>query len=173
MVIRAKQLLLGGSALILCAAAGIGLWLCLKPTEEKRIRARFREFSAACAKQPRESAVTALGKAKTISNLFADSSSFVVAGLPWAAGPYARDDLCANAFRARALFGQMNLTFSSLTLEIDAARGRAKATFSAVLKGELNSGGRIREVRELECNLVKPRSTWLFKEFRGRKLINK
>lgn len=173
MVIRTKHLFMAAILLILLISLGIGLRLYLRPTDENQIRKRFSTLSSLAAKTAKEGALPAAGKAKEISELFSEKSTFTVDGLDWMGGPFTRKALSGNIFRARAMFSRLQLSLDDLELDIDPGRGTAKVFFSAVLSGTLKDGRTIREIRELESNLIRTEDGWLFENFMVRRIIKK
>ena len=173
MVIQTRHLVWTALILIVLIALGIGLWLWLRPTDENLIRARFGKLSELVSKNTREGAIPAVTRAKEAASLFTEKSSFAVDGLDWMAGPFTREKLSANMFRSRSMFDKITLSLDDLELEIDPEKGSAKIFLTAVLSGTLKDGRAVREVRELECNMVKTDEGWLFDSFRVRQIIKK
>lgn len=173
MVIQTRHLLWTVLILIVLAALGVGLWLWLRPTDENLIRARFGKLSELVSKNTREGAIPAVTRAKEAASLFTEKSSFAVDGLDWMAGPFTREKLSANMFRSRSMFDKIGLSLDDLELDIDPEKGTAKVFFTAVLSGTLKDGRAVREVRELECNMLKTDEGWLFDSFKVRQIIKK
>lgn len=170
MVIRGTHLLLVAGILILLGGAAFGAWYYLRPTEENRIRAHFREFSRLASKKSDEGLVSAAGTARAVSKLFTDSTTIEVVGLSWD-GPLTREKIAANVLRARALFKTVDLSFDDF--EIEVVGNTARVFYSAVLSGDFRDGKPIREVRDLETGLKKDGSGWLFDSFKVREIIKK
>ena len=173
MVIKGKHLVWSAVIIVLLTAAGIGLWLYLRPTDEKMIRTRFGKLTSLASKTTREGALPAAARAKETAALFTDRSRFSVDGLDWMSGPFTRSALSGNIFRSRAMFDKLSLSMDDLELDIDSAGGKAKVYLSAVLSGTLKDGKTVREVRELECDLLKTDDGWLFDSFKIRRIIKK
>ena len=173
MVIKAKHFLSVLILLILVAGGGFLLYLHLRPTDENRIRSLCNTFTGEISKSGKEGAIPAAAKAKKISALFTEQSSFSIDGLPWASAPRSREKLSGDIFRSRAMFKRILLTFEDLSIRIGEEKNRAEITLLAVLSGTLHPDKEIREVRELEGTLVKREGQWLFESFRVRKLIRK
>lgn len=173
MVIPIRRLFWIGGILLLLTLLGIGLWLYLRPSEEKQIRERFNRLSALAFKNGKEGAIPAIRRAGDAASLFSDQSTFQVDGLEWMAGPFTREALSSNIFRSRAMFTQIKLSFDDLELEIDPENKTAKVFLSAVLSGKLKDGRTIREIRELESLLKKTEEGWLFEKFKIREIIKK
>lgn len=173
MVITGKQICWTAAALAVLCLLGVGLWWFLKPTEEKLIRRQFAAFTELVQKKGKEGALPAIGKAKDLSALFAEQSTFSIDGLDWIAGPYSREALSSNIFRSRALFDRLKLSFDDLEIEVNADSKTAVVFMSAVLDGTLKDGRGVHEIRELESNLRKDGSQWRFEKFRIREIIQK
>ena len=173
MVIRKKQLFAAGLILLLAVAAGIFLWYRLRPTDENRIRARFAKLTGLVAKNGKEGAIPAAGKAKEAAGLFSDKCTFSVNGLDWMSGPFSRKNLSGQIFRSRAMFNSLALSLDLLELDIDPDKGTARVFLTATLTGTLRDGKTVREVRELESKLTRTDDGWLFENFKIRELIKK
>ena len=173
MVIRAKHIIWCAVVIVLLAAGGTGLWLYLRPTDENLIRTRFVRLTSLASKSTKEGALPAAARAKEIASLFSGKSTFSVDGLEWMAGPFNHEALSGNIFRSRAMFDKLSLSLDDLELDIDSPHKKAKVYLSAVLSGTLKDGKTIREVRELECNLLKTDNGWVFDSFKVRRLIKK
>ena len=173
MVIRSRHLLLTAGLLVLIILSGIGSYLYLRPADEKMIRTQFAKLTGLAAKNGKEGAIPAAGKARAIASLFSERTTFSVNAPDWMAGPFSRKDLSANIFRSRAMFTTLKLSLDDLELEIDSAKGTAKVFLSASLTGTLKDGKTIREVRELEGTLSKTGEGWLFENFKVREIIKK
>ncbi len=173
MVIRAKHIIWFAVVIVLLAAGGIGLWLYLRPTDENLIRNQFSRLAALASKNTKEGALPAAVRAKEMASLFSGRSTFAVDGLDWMAGPFNHEALSGNIFRSRAMFDKLTLSLDDLEPEIDAPNRKAKVNLSAVLSGTLKDGKTIREVRELECNLLKTDDGWVFDSFKVRQIIRK
>lgn len=173
MVIKSKHFLLALILLVLLIGGGILLYLHLRPTDENRIRALCSTFTEEISKRTKEGAIPAAAKAKKISALFTEQSSFSIDGLPWASAPRSREKLSGEIFRSRAMFQKITLVFEDLSIRIGEEKNRAEITLSAVLSGTVHPDKEIREVRALEGTLVKMEGRWLFESFRVRKLIRK
>ena len=173
MVIQSRHLLLTAGLLVLIILSGIGFYLYLRPTDEKLIRAQFAKLAELTAKNGKEGAIPAAGKARTMAALFSEKTTFAVDAPNWMAGPFSRKDLSANIFRSRAMFTTLKLSLDDLELNIDPGKGTAQVFLSATLSGTLKDGNSIREVRELESRLTKTEEGWLFESFKVREIIKK
>lgn len=173
MVIRGKHLLIAAIVLLVLAGAGIGLWYHLRPTDENLIRGQFAKFAERVSKTGKEGALPAATRAKEISQLFTEHAVFNIDGLSWMAGPFSRKDLSANAFRARAMLERAKLGFDILEIEIAPDRKTARIFLTASLAGKTKDGRDFREVRELECSMVRDDSGWEFDQFKIREIIRK
>ena len=173
MVIRAKHIVWCAVVIVLLAAGGIGLWLYLRPTDENLIRNQFSRLAALASKNTKEGALPAAARAKEMASLFSGRSTFAVDGLDWMAGPFNHEALSGNIFRSRAMFSKLTLSLDDLEPEIDVPNRKAKVNLSAVLSGTLKDGKSIREVRELECNMLKTDDGWVFDSFKVRQIIRK
>jgi len=173
MVIRAKHIVWCTVVIVLLAAGGIGLWLYLRPTDENLIRNQFSRLAALASKNTKEGALPAAARAKEMASLFSGRSTFAVDGLDWMAGPFNHEALSGNIFRSRAMFDKLTLSLDDLEPEIDAPNRKAEVNLSAVLSGTLKDGKNIREVRELECNMLKTDDGWVFDSFKVRQIIRK
>ena len=173
MVIRAKHIIWFAVVIVLLAAGGIGLWLYLRPTDENLIRNQFSRLAALASKNTKEGARPAAARAKEMASLFSGRSTFAVDGLDWMAGPFNHEALSGNIFRSRAMFSKLTLSLDDLEPEIDAPNRKAKVYLSAVLSGTLKDGKSIREVRELECHMLKTDDGWVFDSFKVRQIIRK
>ena len=173
MVIRGKHLLIAAVVLLVLAGAGTGLWYYLRPTDENLIRGQFAKFAELVTKSGKEGALPAATRAKEISQLFTDRAVFDVDGLSWMAGPFTRKDLSANAFRARAMLERAKLGFDLLEIEVAPDRRTARIFLTASLAGKSKDGRDFREVRELECAMIREDSGWVFDSFKIRRIIRK
>ena len=173
MVIRTKHIVWSAVVIVLLAVAGIGLWLYLRPTDENLIRTRFARLASLASKNTKEGALPAAARAKEMASLFSGKSTFAVDGLDWLAGPFNHEALSGNIFRSRAMFDKLTLSLDDLELDIDSPHKKAKVDLTAVLSGTLKDGKTIREVRELECNLLKTDDGWVFDSFKVRQIIKK
>lgn len=173
MVITGKQIGWTLAVLVVLCLLGIGLWWFLKPTEEKLIRRQFAAFSELAQKKGKEGALPAIGKAKELSALFSEQSTFSIDGLDWIAGPYSQEALSSNIFRSRALFDRLKLSFDDLEIEVNEDTKTAVVLLSAALVGTLKDGRTVHEIRELESHLRNDGSKWRFEEFRIREIIQK
>ena len=173
MVIKSKHIVWCAVVIILLILTGIGLWLYLRPTDENLIRTRFARLSSLASKNTKEGALPAAARAKEMASLFSGKSTFFVDGLEWMAGPFNHEALSGNIFRSRAMFNKLTLSLDDLELDIDPGHKKAKVYLSAVLSGTLKDGKTIREVRELECNMLKTDDGWVFDSFKVRRIIKK
>ena len=137
MVIQSRHLWLTAGLLVLILLSGIGLYLYLRPTDEKLIRAQFAKLVELTAKNGKEGAIPAAGKARKMASFFSERSTFSVNGMDWMAGPFSRKDLSANIFRSRARFSNLKLSLDDLELNIDPGKGTAQVFLSAALSGTL------------------------------------
>ena len=112
MVIKSKHFLPALILLVLLIGGGILLYLHLRPTDENRIRALCSTFTEEISKRTKEGAIPAAAKAKKISALFTEQSSFSIDGLPWASAPRSREKLSGEIFRSRAMFQKITLGHS-------------------------------------------------------------
>lgn len=173
MVIEVKHIVWSAVVIVLLVAAGIGLWLYLRPTDENLIRTQFSKLTSLASKNTKEGALPAAARAKEMASLFSGKSTFAVDGLDWMAGPFSHEALSGNIFRSRAMFDKLTLSLDDLELDIDPAHKKAKIFLSAVLSGKLKDGKSIREVRELECDMLKTDDGWVFDSFKVRQIIKK
>ena len=173
MVIKIKPFLWAAIVFILLIGIGIGVWIYLRPTDENLIWERFRKLTELASKNTKEGALPAAARAREIAFLFSEKSTFSVDGLDWMAGPFTRERLSGNIFRSRASFSTLKLLLDDLELNLDSDKRTAKVFLSASLSGRLKDGRTIREVRELESNLVKTDEGWLFDNFKVREIIKK
>ena len=176
MVIKGKHLIYAACIILFLLLAGFAVWYILKPGEEQLIRRHFANLVEQINKTPlkKEGAIPAMAKAQKIAAMFTEQSQFNVDALKWVSGSFSREVLANNIFRSRAMFDTLHLSLDHLEIEVAEDQKQAVARLSAQLSGKMkNSGQDLEEIRDLECNLKKIDSEWLFESFRIHKMIKK
>jgi hypothetical protein len=166
-MVKMKYLLTG----VLIVIIGVVLAVTLFPSEEKRVKKRFRLLSEWVSKSPEENAFTLLQKMKDIGTLFSEPCELKAPDESLSGG-YTRQEISAFAGGARSHFSRLDLTFHDLHI-VFPEREIAKVTLTARLIGRSTTGEPMDEIRELECLLKKIDSKWLFNQIEVVQVLKK
>ena len=157
--------------LLLVLMGGIGCFLYLFPSEEKKIKKQFALLSQWASKDQEENVFSLAQRGKSIGTLFGENSGLKVP--PYSIdGRYTREEIMSYAVRARSQFSRLNLEFYDLNISFP-EEGLAKVTLTGKLTGKLQDKENVNEIRELECVLKKMEGKWLFSEFEVVEVLKK
>lgn len=138
-------------------ALGVGGYVLLRPSEEKKIRKRFDRLTDLLDKSDDEGTIAAAGKAKAIADLFA--TPVRVTGAPFdLSGSYGAQELMGVVMHGRARSQSLDADILDLEIRVE-GENTAWAHFTAQVTGTV-SGERAREVREVRCRLTKTEGEW-------------
>ncbi len=157
-MVKGRYLFAGGLIVII----GIVLAVTVFPSEEKRVRKRFRLLSEWVSKSPKENSFTMLQKMKNIGTLFLEPCE-LRAPHESLSGSYTRQEISAYAGSARSHFSQLDLKLYDLKVAFP-EKEVAQVTLTARLIGKATSGEQADEIRELECHLKKMDRKWFFSQ---------
>jgi len=166
-MVSVRYLLMGVFIVII----GIIFVVAFFPSEEKKVKKRFRLLSEWVSKSPEENAFTLLQKMKDIGTLFSDPCE-LNASDESLSGSYTRQEISAYAGSARSQFSRLDLTFYDLHIALP-EKEIAKVTLTSRLIGKSISGEQVDEIRELECLLKKIDHTWLFTQIEVVQVLKK
>jgi len=166
-MVKIKYLLMG----ILIAIVGIVVAVTVFPSEEKRVKKRFRLLSEWVSKSPEENPFTTLQKMKDIGTLFLEACE-LKAPDESLSGSYTRQEISAYAGSARAHFFQLDFKFYDLHI-VFPEKEVAKVALTARLIGKSTTGEQVDEIRELECFLKKTDKKWFFSEIEVIQVLKK
>jgi hypothetical protein len=166
-MVKMKYLLTG----VLIVIIGVVLAVTLFPSEEKRVKKRFRLLSEWVSKSAEENAFTLLQKMKDIGALFSEPCE-LKAPDESLSGSYTRQEISAFAGGARSHFSRLDLTFHDLHIVFPEGE-IAKVTLTARLIGRSTTGEQVDEIRELECLLKRIDSKWLFNQIEVVQVLKK
>jgi len=165
--VNARYLIMGVFIVII----GIIFAVAFFPSEEKKVKKRFRLLSEWVSKSPEENAFTLLQKMKDIGTLFSDPCE-LKASDESLSGSYTRQEISAHAGSARSQFSRLDLAFYDLHIALPEKK-IAKVTLTSRLTGKSISGEQVDEIRELECLLKKIDNTWLFTQIEVVQVLKK
>ncbi len=166
-MVRGRYFFVGGSIVII----GIVLAVAVFPSEEKRVKNRFRLLSEWVSKSTEENPITMLQKAKDIGTLFLEPSELKASGdLP--SGSFTRQEISAYAGRARLHFSEIDLKFYDLHVFFP-EKEVAQVTLTARLIGKLKTGEQADEIHELDCLMKKVDNKWFFSQIEVNEVLKK
>lgn len=154
-MVNTKRWMIAGLVAVVAVVAV--LWL--MPNEDKKVRRQFARLSEWVGKDGSESVIVMAARGKQVAALLADPCE-LKGSIPSMGGTYSRQEAAQMVAGIRSQFDRLSLDFADLTVtfpETDKARVTLTATLSAARGGET-----MREVRELDCTLVKRDGAWLF-----------
>ena len=157
-MVKGRYFFAGGLMVII----GIVLAVTVFPSEEKRVRKRFRLLSEWVSKFPEENSFTMLQKMKNIGTLFLEPCELKAPHESFS-GSYTRQEMSAYAGSARSHFSQLDLKLYDLKV-VFPEKEVAQVTLTARLIGKATSGEQVDEIRELECHLKKMDRKWFFSQ---------
>ncbi len=166
-MVKINYLLLG----VLMVIIGIVLAAAIFPSEEKRVKKRFRLLSEWVSKSPEENSFTMLQRMKEIGTLFLEPCE-LKAPNDSLAGSYTRQEIAAYAGSARSHFFQLDFKLYDLHVTFP-EKEVAKVTLTARLIGKSKTGEQVDEVRELECLLKKIDRKWFFNQIEVIEVLKK
>lgn len=145
-------------ALAVILLIGVGAYVLLRPTEEKRIRRQLTHLADLAGKSGPENMLTAAGKARSIAGLMGDTVTITGAplGMP---GTYEGEELAAIILQGRMQFDALDPEIHDLEVVLRDPTN-ATAHFAAQLRGTAR-GERVNEVREIRCRLAKQEGDWI------------
>jgi hypothetical protein len=155
-MVKIRYLLAG----VLIAIVGMVLVVSVFPSEEKRVKKRFRLLSEWVSKSPEEGSLTMLQRMKDIGTLFLDPCE-LKSPHESLSGSYTRQEISAYAGNGRSHFSQLSLKFYDLQVAFP-EKEVAKVNLTARLVGRSKAGERVDEIRELDCLLKKIDRNWFF-----------
>jgi len=140
----------------------VGIWagVTFFQSEEKKVKKQFHHLSEGVSRDPGENVFTMAQKAKRIRTLFAESCGLKISIEPLS-GQYTPEEISSYATRCRSQFSKLNLKFYDLHIEFP-EKEIAKVNLTARLTGRLTTEEYVDEIRELECQLKKVETKWLF-----------
>jgi hypothetical protein len=156
---------------VLIAIIAIILAVTVFPSEEKRVKKRFRLLSEWVSKSPEENSFTMLQKMKDIGTVFLEHCE-LKAPNESLSGSYTRQEISAYAASARSHFSQLDLKFYDLRIAFP-EREVAAVTLTSRLQGKSTAGEQVDEIRELECLLRKIENKWLFSQIEVIEVLKK
>jgi hypothetical protein len=156
---------------VLIAIIAIILAVTVFPSEEKRVKKRFRLLSEWVSKSPEENSFTMLQKMKDIGTLFLEHCE-LKAPDESLSGSYTRQEISAYAASARSHFSHLDLKFYDLHIAFP-EREVAAVTLTSRLQGKSTAGEQVDEIRELECLLKKIENKWLFSQIEVIEVLKK
>ena len=166
-MVKGRYFFVGGLIVII----GVVLAVTVFPSEEKRVKKRFRLLSEWVSKRPEENPITMLQKMKDIGTLFLEPSELKVPN-DSLSGSYTRQEISAYAGSARAHFFQLDFKFYDLHI-VFPEKEVAKVALTARLIGKSTTGEQVDEIRELECFLKKTDKKWFFSEIEVIQVLKK
>jgi hypothetical protein len=166
-MVNIKYLLAG----VLIVIIGIVLVVAVFPSEEKRVKKRFRLLSEWVSKSPEEGSLTMLQKMKDIGTLFLEPCELKSPNESLS-GSYTRQEISVYAGSARSHFSQLNLKFYDLQVAFP-EKEVAKVNLTARLIGRSKTGEQVDEIRELDCLLKKMDRNWFFSQIEVIEVLKK
>ena len=155
-MVTAKRALLAAAVIV----AVVVMVVRLLPSEEKRVSRQFERLSRWASKDRDEKPLEMTEKIQGLRSLFANTCELRT-DMESLGGEYTPEQIASYAMQARAYFVEVSLTFHDVSVMIPEA-DRAVAALTARLQGRSIAEEQIREVRELECELRKIGTGWLF-----------
>jgi len=155
----------------LIVIVGIVMAISAFPSEERRVKKRFRLLSECVSKSTEENGLTMLQRMKEIGSLF-DAQCELKVPDQSLSGSYTREEISTYAGSARSQASQLDLKFYDLRVAFP-EKGVAKVTLTARLTGQSAAGERMDETRELECLLKKIEKKWLFSQIEVIEVLKK
>jgi len=155
----------------LIVIVGIVMAISAFPSEERRVKKRFRLLSECVSKSTEENGLTMLRRMKEIGSLF-DAQCELKVPDQSLSGSYTREEISTYAGSARSQASQLDLKFYDLRVAFP-EKGVAKVTLTARLTGQSAAGERMDETRELECLLKKIEKKWLFSQIEVIEVLKK
>jgi hypothetical protein len=166
-VVKLKYIILAG----LAVAIGIAAAIILLQSEEKRVKKQFRLLSDRASKDKEENLLATARRAKNIGALFAEKVEFNTHFAPFS-GTLTPEEISGYAARGRSLFSTFDVKFYDFEIQFP-GEGTAEVTLTARAKGKLLSGELVNETHEMECQLTKVDSKWLFSRFEMVEVLKK
>jgi hypothetical protein len=158
-MVRFKNIIIGALVVVI----GIGVTIYFFPSEEKKIKKKFRLLAEWVSKDPGENTFTMAYKVRNIGTLFDGTCEFKIPVYSFS-GSYTPEEISGYAARGRLFCSQLYLKFYDLVI-VFPEKGVAKVTLTAKLTGKSNVGEYIDETHELEFVLKKIEKRWLFSKF--------
>lgn len=158
-----KRILIALVVVIVLIIGGCYLYHRYLVGDEAKIRSAFQDLGHYASKSGKGGTTKMVLKTNAVAYLFADPCSLEVGGT-FLSGDYSREEITANAVRARSMFKRVTLSFYDLTVDLTAP-DRAVTVFTARLTGETKTGNNISETREMRSELKKIDGKWLFSNF--------
>ncbi len=166
-MVRGRYFFVGGLIVII----GVVLAVAVFPSEEKRIKRRFRLLSEWVSKPMEENPITMLQKTKDIGTLFLEPSELKVPN-DLLSGSYTRQEISAYGGSARSHFSQLDLKLYDLHIAFP-EKEVAQVTLTARLIGKLKTGEQMDEIHELECLMKKVDQKWFFSQIEVIEVLKK
>jgi hypothetical protein len=140
-------------------AAAVAAWLAIAwwGSDERQIRRQLRRIQELVAKDPGESDLAGIGKARALSELFAEG--FEVRATPVGFSTRDRRDLIGGIHRYRTLASSIRMEVAREELVIDEASRRATMHFVAIFASD-RRGGLGRESYLFQLNWVEVEGEW-------------
>jgi hypothetical protein len=148
----------------------IGAWFVMRPSDEKKIAARFEAFSANISKGDKESPANMAIKAQFLDSLMAEEVKLSTSR-NMLNGTFSREEFSSLIFRLRGMFTYMKLQFYDLQIVVDGEV--AAVTGTAKLDMRTHIGEAVSEVREIDAKLVKVDGKWRFASFNEAQVLTK
>ena len=146
-------------ALIALVVAAGAYFLFFKKDELSLVKAQIGSLAAEASKQSQQEApLTSAAKAQALAGLFAETCEVKIDGVP-ISGVFRRDEIPGHAMLVRGHFQKALFTIHDLDAEL-ATELTAKASFTIMLVGTLGNGESVREVRDINAQLVKADGKW-------------
>ena len=166
-MVKGRYFFVGGLIVII----GVVLAVTVFPSEEKRVKKRFRLLSEWVSKRPEENPITMLQKMKDIGTLFLEPSE-LKAPNDSLSGSYTRQEISAYAGSVRSHFSQLDLKLYDLNVAFP-EKEVAQVTLTARLIGKFKTGEQVDEIHELDCLMKKVDKKWFFSQIEVIEVLKK
>jgi hypothetical protein len=157
---------------VLALGIGLGAYVWLRPSEERRVEHRVRQLTERISREPDEGNSTMALKANALGGMFADQVQVDLQQFP-ANGTHSGAELVSHIARARPLYRAIRLRAHDIRVTLESPE-QATARFTARLTLERADGAVAEDTREIRARLVRdPERTWRFAAFTERPVMTR
>lgn len=166
-MVNSKNIIISGLILIIGAAA----FFWFHQSDAAKIKKRFATLSAEADKKPGETNLSAVLKARSISEMFAKTIYIKLPSYSISKS-FAQKNMPANVMAARERYSEISLKFYNLDIKFP-EKGLADVDLTASVDAKLTSGKPVNEVHNLNCTLKKIDRDWFFSKIEEVKVLGK
>ena len=159
-----KRVISAAAVLLLAIASAVIFYMC-RDTDEKQLRRMLDELCEIVSKSSGENHAVSGLKANRADKVFAQRCE-IKSGRSLFDGNYTPTELGASIMRFKALFQQINVSYSDLVTAVGSpgadGKKRAKIYFTGTCSGVLknNPNEKIEEIRDLSGLAIKDEKGW-------------